>query len=52
MTSGSVAHLVIVFNLCVLLARLLTGTGLRALHEMRLQIGQRIRYPDVIVFPL
>jgi Uma2 family endonuclease len=49
-TGGSVAHQVIVFNLCVLLARLLAGTNLRALHEMRLRIGQRIRYPDIIVF--
>jgi Uma2 family endonuclease len=49
MTGGSVAHQMIVFNLCVLLARLLTGTSLRALHEMRLRAGQRIRYPDVAV---
>jgi len=51
MTGGSVAHQVIVFNLCVLLARLLAGSPLRALHEMRVRIGNRIRYPDVVVCP-
>lgn len=51
MTGGSVAHQVIVFNLCVLLARLLTGTSFRALHEMRMRIGQQIRYPDVLICP-
>ncbi len=51
MTGGSVAHQVIVFNLCVLLARLLTGTPFRALHEMRLRIGLKIRYPDVLICP-
>jgi len=50
MTGGSVAHQEIVFNLRVLLARLLSGSPLRALQEMRLRIGQRIRYPDVLVF--
>jgi Uma2 family endonuclease len=50
MTGGSVAHQVIVFNLCLLLARLLASSHVRALHEMRLRIGQCIRYPDVIVF--
>jgi Uma2 family endonuclease len=49
MTGGSVAHQEIVFNLRVLLARLLAGSSLRALQEMRLRIGQRIRYPDVLV---
>jgi len=49
MTGGTVAHQEIVFNLRVLLARLLDGTSLRALHEMRLRIGQRIRYPDVLI---
>jgi Uma2 family endonuclease len=51
MTGGSVAHQDIVFNLRVLLARLLAGTKLRALHEMRLQVGRRVRYPDVLVCP-
>jgi len=49
MTGGTVAHQEIVFNLRVLLARLLAGTTLRALQEMRLRIGQQIRYPDVLV---
>jgi Uma2 family endonuclease len=49
MTGGSVAHQEIVFNLRVLLGRLLAGTPLRALQEMRLRVGQRIRYPDVLV---
>jgi Uma2 family endonuclease len=48
-TLRSVAHQDIVFNLRVLLERLLSGTWLRALQEMRLRIGQRIRYPDVLV---
>jgi Uma2 family endonuclease len=49
MTGGSVAHQEIVFNLRVLLGRLLADLPFRALHEMRLQIGSRIRYPDVVV---
>jgi Uma2 family endonuclease len=48
-TGGSMAHQDIVFNLRVLLARLLAGTALRAQQGMRLRIGQRIRYPDVLV---
>jgi hypothetical protein len=40
MTGGGVAHQVMVFNLCVPLARLLTGTPFRALSGMRLRIGQ------------
>jgi Uma2 family endonuclease len=51
MTGGSLAHQTIVFNLCVLLGRLLAGSPLGAVHEMRLRIGQRVRYPDVIVYP-
>jgi Uma2 family endonuclease len=50
MTGGSIAHQVIVFNLLTLFARLLTGTSLRALHEMRIRIGPQIRYPDVLVY--
>jgi Uma2 family endonuclease len=49
MTGGSVAHQDIVFNLRVLLARLLAGSARRALHEMRLCVRQRVRYPDVLV---
>jgi Uma2 family endonuclease len=49
MTGGTVAHQVMVFNLLVLLGRLLGGHPFRALHEMRLRIGTRVRYPDVTV---
>ena len=51
MTGGSLAHQDIVFNLRTVLARLLTGRPLRAAHEMRIRIGDRLRYPEVIVFP-
>jgi len=50
MTGGSVAHQKIVSNLLVLFTRLLWGSAFGALHEMRLRIGQRIRYPDVLVY--
>jgi Uma2 family endonuclease len=50
MTGGTIAHQVIVFNLLTLFAGLLTGTSLRALHEMRIRIGPQIRYPDVLVY--
>jgi Uma2 family endonuclease len=49
MTGGTLAHQDIVFNLRVLLARLLIHLPCRAVHEMRLGIGIRIRYPDVVV---
>ena len=49
MTGGSVAHQEIVFNLRLLLGSLLSGLPFRALHEMRLRIGSRIRYPDVLI---
>ena len=49
MTGGSVAHQRIVFNLCVALTGLLAGKPLVVIHEMRLRIGRRIRYPDVAV---
>ena len=49
MTGGSVAHQEIVFNLRVVLGRLLAGQAFRALHEMRLRCGVKIRYPDVLV---
>lgn len=48
-TGGSVAHQEIVFNLRALLGRALSSQPFRALQEMRLRIGDRIRYPDVIV---
>ncbi|HEX4171988.1 MAG TPA: Uma2 family endonuclease [Acetobacteraceae bacterium] len=50
MTGGSLAHQDIVFNLRTLLARLLAGRPLRAAHEMRIRIGDRVRYPDVVIF--
>jgi Uma2 family endonuclease len=49
MTGGSLAHQDIVFNLRGLLGRLLADRPFRAAHEMRLRIGARIRYPDVLV---
>jgi Uma2 family endonuclease len=49
MTGGTVAHQVIVFNLLVVFGPLLAHLPFQALHEMRLRIGSRIRYPDVAV---
>ncbi len=49
MTGGTVAHQEIVFNLRALLARLLADQSWRALQEMRLRAGTRVRYPDVVV---
>jgi len=50
MTGGSLAHQDIVFNLRGLLSRLLPDRPYRTAHEMRMRIGTRIRYPDVVVF--
>jgi Uma2 family endonuclease len=50
MTGGSLAHQRIVFNLCVALTRLLVGSPFQVAQEMRLLIGDRVRYPDVVVF--
>ena len=50
MTGGSVAHQVLVFNLLVALRRLLVGRSFRTLHEMRVRIGRKVRYPDVLVY--
>jgi Uma2 family endonuclease len=50
MTGGSLAHQDIVFNLRAVLARLLAGGPFRAAQEMRLRIGDRVRYPDVVIF--
>jgi Uma2 family endonuclease len=50
MTGGSLAHQEIVFNLRTVLARLLGERPFRAAHEMRLRIGERVRYPDVVIF--
>lgn len=49
MNGGSVAHQRIVLNLCVALMRLFGDGPLTAIMEMRLRIGARIRYPDVVV---
>ncbi len=49
MTGGSVAHQQIVGNLWVALRRLLGDKPLMAIMEMRLRIGARVRYPDVVV---
>ncbi len=49
MTGGSVAHQVIVFNLLVHLRRIMMDLQFWALHAMRLRIGTRIRYPDVVI---
>jgi Uma2 family endonuclease len=49
MTGGSLAHQDIVFNLRGLLGRLLADRPFRAAQEMRVRIGNRIRYPDVLV---
>ncbi len=49
MTGGSIAHQDIVFNLRSLLGRLLAGQAFRAVQEMRLRCGVKIRYPDVLV---
>lgn len=49
MTGGSVAHQEIVAALRFVLARLLSGTNHRPLHEMRLQIGDKVRYPDLLI---
>jgi Uma2 family endonuclease len=32
------------------LGRLLAGLSVRAAQEMRLRIGDRVRYPDVVIF--
>ena len=47
MTGGSFAHQDIVFNLRGLLGRLLADRPFR--QEMRLRVGTRVRYPDVVV---
>jgi Uma2 family endonuclease len=49
MTGGSVAHQDIVFNVRGVLGRLLAGHPYRVVQEMRLRIGERVRYPDVLV---
>ena len=50
MTGGSLAHQRIVFNLCLVLMALAEDKQLQVAQEMRLRLGSRIRYPDVLVF--
>ncbi len=49
MTGGSIAHQRIVGNLWAALIGLLGDRALVTVLEMRLRIGARIRYPDVVV---
>ncbi len=49
MTWESLAHQDIVFNLRGLLGRLLAERPCSVAHQMRLRIGSRVRYPDVVV---
>jgi Uma2 family endonuclease len=49
MTGGSFAHQDIVFHLRSVLGRVLAGQPFRIGQEMRLRIGDRIRYPDVVI---
>jgi Uma2 family endonuclease len=49
MTGGSFAHQDILFNVRGVLGRLLAGQPYRVVQEMRLRIGERIRYPDVLI---
>jgi Uma2 family endonuclease len=50
MTGGSVGHQRILFNLMVALTGLLDGQVSYPVHEMRVRIGAKVRYPDVGVF--
>ena len=49
MTGGSRAHQVIVLNVASLLRDLLDLERFDVLQKMRVQIGRRVRYPDVSV---
>ncbi len=48
---GSVAHQDIAFHTCALLDRRLAGSPLVPVLSMRLRIGDRVRYPDVLICP-
>lgn len=48
-TGGSLAHQRLVRNVCGALERLLGDRPFAVAQEMRLRIGTRVRYPDVIV---
>jgi Uma2 family endonuclease len=49
MTGGTSAHQWIIINLCVALRGLVFADAFVAVPEMRLRIGARVRYPDVVV---
>ncbi len=49
MTGGSFAHQDIVYNLRGVLGQLLADRPFRVGQAMRLRIGARVRYPDVLV---
>jgi Uma2 family endonuclease len=49
MTGGSRAHQRIIYNLLRLLEERLDHEQFDAVPEMRLRIGRRVRYPDVLV---
>lgn len=48
-TGGTAAHQRIVFNLCLALMNAVAGRPLDVLHEMRLRIGDKVRYPDAVL---
>lgn len=49
MTGGSIAHRRVVLNLGVALLGLLSRQPLLSAQEMRLRIGVKVRYPDVVI---
>ena len=49
MTGGTYAHQRLVINLWLVLTGLLGDDPPRIAQEMRLRIGRRIRYPDVLI---
>ena len=50
MTGGSIAHQRIVMNVAFVLLRLLEGSGLEPVQEMRLRCGRAVRYPDILIW--
>ncbi len=49
MTGGSRAHQRIIFNIMRLLSERLDPVAFDAVQEMRVEVGGRVRYPDVTV---
>lgn len=49
MTGGSRAHQRIIFNIMRLLSERLDPAAFDAVHEMRVDVGGKVRYPDVVV---